>query len=143
MYKYYSSPNDDGSGCYYRTLEEVKTWYQRWNKDDHSYYGYVLRLSDNTYVGEVSIHFDTSQEKYIVGVVIEAKYRGKGYAKEALCLLAEQAFNKMGLNSIVDNFPSDRVSAEKIFTSVGFVRISDELMELTKERYHTLYSKLS
>jgi len=68
--------------------------------------------------------------------VIEAKHRGNGYSVEALQLLANHAFNIMKLEAIYDNFSVERKAAERTFSKVGFVRISDDFVELTKERYY-------
>ena len=72
-------------------------------------------------------------QKHIIGVVIEAKYRGCGYSEEALHLLADVAFNELNLDRIYDDFTANRVAAEKTFAKVGFVRINDEYVELIKE----------
>lgn len=132
---------DDGTGCYYQTIEQVQEWYKNWNNGKDNYYAYIIRKEDNTPIGEVDIHWIGYCQKYIIGIVIEAKYRGKGYAEETLSLLCNVAFNKLNLDAIYDDFPTTRTVAEKVFSKVGFVREDDEFVVLTKERYNQIHKK--
>lgn len=127
---------DDVTGCYYQTITQVKEWYKNWNNGTDNYYAYIIRKNDNMPIGEVDIHWSEYCKKHIIGIVIEAKYRGKGYAKEALNLLCDVAFNELKLDKICDDFPKSRIAAEKVFSKVGFVREDEELVVLTKERYN-------
>lgn len=129
---------DDGTGCYYQTLEQVQKWYKNWNNGSDNYYAYIIRKEDNTPIGEVDIHWSGYCQKYIIGIVIDAKYRGNGYAEEALNLLCDVAFNKLKLDKIYDDFPATRLSAEKAFSKVGFVREDDEFVVLIKEKYNQI-----
>lgn len=129
---------DNGNCCYYQTIDQVQQWYKNWNNGTDNFYAYIIRTNDNLPVGEVDIHYSNYSKKYIVGVVIEAKYRGNGYSVEALRLLADHAFNIMKLDAVYDDFPAERKAAERTFSKVGFIRISDEFVELTKERYYQL-----
>lgn len=130
---------DDGSGCYYQTAEQVLEWYKNWNNDSNNYYAYIAKADDDSFVGEVNIHWNNNLKKYIVGVTIESKHRGFGYAKEALLLLAEKAFFELGIESLFDDFPADRIAAEKTYTSIGFVRINDDLVELTRDSFYKMW----
>lgn len=126
---------DDGTGCYYQTMEQVQEWYKNWNNGTDNYYAYIIHKEDNIPIGEVDIHWSGYCKKHIIGIVLEAKYRGKGYAEEALKLLCNVAFNELNLDKIYDDFPATRTSAEKVFSKVGFVRADDEFVVLTKKRY--------
>lgn len=132
---------DDGTGCYYQTIEQVQEWYKNWNNGTDNYYAYIIRKEDNTPIGEVGIHWSGYCQKYIIGIVIEAKYRGKGYAEEALNLLCDAAFNKLNLDKIYDDFPATRTAAEKVFSKVGFIREDYEFVGLIKERYNQIHKK--
>lgn len=132
---------DDGTGCYYQTIEQVCEWYKNWNNGTNNYYAYIIRKEDNTPIGEVDIHWSGIAKKHIVGIVIEDKYRGKGYAEEALNLLCDIAFYKLKLDKIYDDFPVTRIAAEKVFSKVGFVREDDEFVVLTKEKYNQINKK--
>lgn len=132
---------DNGTGCYYQTIEQVRDWYKNWNNTTDNYYAYIIRKEDKTPIGEVDIHWSGYCQKHIIGIVIEDKYRGKGYAEEALNLLCDVAFNELKLDKIYDDFPATRTAAEKVFAKVGFVRENDEFVALTKERYNQIHKK--
>lgn len=132
---------DDSTGCYYQTIEQVQEWYKNWNNGTDNYYAYIIRKEDNIPIGEVDIHWSGYCQKYIIGIVIEAKYRGKDYAEEALNLLCDIAFNELKLNKIYDDFPATRIAAEKVFSKIGFIREDDEFVVLTKERYIQIRKK--
>lgn len=132
---------DDETGCYYQTIEQVQEWYKNWNNGTDNYYAYIIRKEDNEPIGEVDIHWSGYCQKYIIGIVIEAKYRGKGYAEKTLNLLCDVAFNKLNLDKIYDDFPATRTAAEKVFSKVGFIREDEEFVVLTKERYNQIHKK--
>lgn len=126
---------DNGTGCYHQSIEQVKKWYENWNNGNGNYYAYIISKEDNQPIGEVDIHWSEYCKKHIIGIIIEAKYRGLGYSEKALKLLCDVAFNKLNLETIYDDFPSSRIAAEKLFANVGFERIDDEFVVLKKENY--------
>jgi len=75
------------------------------------------------------------KKAYCVNIIVEAKHRGHGFSEQALRLLIDAAFNKLGADNVFDDFPKSRKSAEKVFEKVGFKRVSDEIVELTKQDY--------
>ena len=81
------------------------------------YFAYLKEESTNEFVGYVNYQF--VDQRYECGIVIEHQYRGKGYAKEALKLLCEEA-KKNGIKELYDNFEIDRGSTLDLFKSVGF-----------------------
>lgn len=44
-------------------------------------------------------------------------------------------FNELGARKVFDYFPRSRESAEKTFKKLGFKRVSEDIVELTKEDY--------
>lgn len=132
---------DDGTGCYYQSIKQVSDWYKNWNKETDNFYAYIIRKEDNAPIGEVDIHWSGYCKRHIIGIVIEAKYRGRGYAEKALNLLCDVAFNELKLDKIYDDFPVTRISAEKTFSKVGFIREDEEFVVLTKERYNQIHKK--
>lgn len=83
---------DNGGATYHHTAEQALKWWNYW-QNEGNFYAYVVRTSDNVPVGEVSIHFPADygfpKEKGIgfIGVIIEGKYRCKGYGEDALRLM--------------------------------------------------------
>ncbi|MCL2017431.1 MAG: GNAT family N-acetyltransferase [Alphaproteobacteria bacterium] len=124
-------------GCYHITQEQAAEWYDLWIGVPGKFYAYITLSDDNTFVGEVNVHFDADTGLHMVGIIIEESQKGKGYAEEALRLLAKYAFNEMKLDKIADKFPATRIAAEKIFTKVGFVRQGDDLLVLKKADFET------
>ncbi len=69
---------DDGTGCYYQSIKQVCDWYKNWNNGTDNFYAYIIRKEDNAPIGEVDIHWSGYCKRHIIGIVIEAKYRGGG-----------------------------------------------------------------
>ena len=55
---------------------------------------YIVRESDGEFAGEVNIYRNEEDSWYEMGIALEAKNRGKGYAVTALQLLLQYAFEK-------------------------------------------------
>ena len=96
-------------------------WEEAYNKRirENRYLAYVKDKDLNEFVGYVNYHYNKSQDRWECGVVIEHKYRGRGYAKEALKLLCDTA-KSSGVKELYDNFEIDRANTLKLFESVGF-----------------------
>ncbi len=124
------------TGCIEFNESKWEEWFLKWvNNDDKRYYAYIIRLDENIPVGDVALYYDDNEKGYCISIVIEYKYRGYGYSKEALELLLEVAFNELNAEKVFDNFPKERKSAEKLFNNLGFKRVSDEIVELLKVDY--------
>lgn len=76
---------------------------------------------------------------YEMGIVLEAKHRGKGYAVAALRLLLQHAFEKIGVEAVHNEFEEERSAALQTHLSAGFTKYRQEnkILELliTKEQY--------
>ncbi|MCL2095500.1 MAG: GNAT family N-acetyltransferase [Oscillospiraceae bacterium] len=94
------------------------------------WYAYIL--ADGEPVGEVMI---MPRNDNLVSIVIHAEQRGKGYAEIALRLLCEKAFDEFEMPYLIDEFPPERVKAERLFTKVGFVRENNQVLRLTRESF--------
>lgn len=122
------------TGCIDFRKEYWREWFSRWiNNTPNRYYAYVIKSDENIPIGEVALHYDDGENGYCVSIIIEAKYRGNGYSEEALRLLIDIAFHELRAKRIFDTFTKERVSAERVFKRAGFKRISDDLLELTRE----------
>lgn len=126
---------ENGTGCYFPTKAETEQWYWDWACARGHFYAYLMQKDTDTPIGDVCLHYEKASDTYGIGIVIEAKYRGNGYAEEGLRLLADKAFDELGANALSDDFPSDRIPAEKAFQKVGFKRQSADFLLLTKEDY--------
>ena len=136
----YNMGYGDNGGCtYHQTTAQVRQWYQVWNKDNEHFYAYIVRTEDNTYIGEVNVHKSSNADWYEMGIVLETKYRGMGYAVEALKLLLKYAFETLGAQVVHNDFEETRTAAVRTHLSAGFTEYAkhDGIIELliTKEQY--------
>lgn len=105
---------------------------ERWSEVYHKrikekcYFAYIKDLTLGQFVGYVNYQYDTQEKKYFCGILIEAKYRGMGYAKTALHLLCVEA-KKNGIEALYDNFEINRPFTLDVFESVGFKVIKKEV----------------
>lgn len=60
------------------------------------------------------------EDWYDMGIVIEAKHRGKGYAAEAVQLLLAHAFESLKSKAVHNAFEENRAAAVKTHLSAGF-----------------------
>ena len=67
----------------------------------------------------VTVTYNKDEDIYDCGILIEDKYRGKGYSKPALKLLIKEA-NKNNIKYLYDTFEKSREKALKLFLDVGF-----------------------
>lgn len=93
-------------------------------KENNNFFGYLKDKKTNFYIGTVNYQLNKNNNRYECGLLIEAKYREKGYSTEALKLLVEHAFNH-GVKELYDDFEDSRIAAVKIFTSIGFKKIDE------------------
>ena len=96
-------------------------WEETYNKriNENKYFAYIKDNDINEYIGYVNYHYNKNEDRYYCGILIESKYRGKGYSKEGLKLLIEEA-KKNNIKELYDNFEINRDNTLKTFESVGF-----------------------
>lgn len=123
---------DNGiDGVWFMSEEWLRRWLASINTCDcvGDYYAYILL--DGEPIGEVMA---IPKNDNLIGIVIHAQHRGKGYGKAALTLLCDKLFMEFGYEYITDEFSTERIAADKIFRDHGFERIGDRLI-LTREKY--------
>lgn len=126
------------TGCIDFPKADWAGWYRYFiGQEPNRYYAYIVE--NGVFIGEVNIHKNEAMHWYDMGIVIEAKYRGKGYAVPALKLLLRQAFEGFGAQAVHNDFEETRLSAIKTHLSAGFREYKREngIIELliTKELY--------
>lgn len=89
------------------------------------YFAYIKDFDINKYVGYVNYYYNRNDDIYECDILIEYKYRGKGYSKDALKLLIKEAYNN-GIEYLYDTFEKDRENALKLFLDVGFEIYKEE-----------------
>ena len=68
-------------------------WYKSWVSADESqrYYRYLYAEDSQCFVGEAAYHYDAACQAHMVNLLVEARYRGRGYGNEGLLLLMKAA----------------------------------------------------
>lgn len=95
-------------------------WEDTFNKrkNENKFFAYLKDTNINEYVGYINYHYNENENKYYCGILIESKYRGKGYSKQGLNLLCDYA-KEHGVTELYDDFEIDR-NCIKIFEDLGF-----------------------
>ena len=108
------------TGCIDFPEREWQDWYEYFvGQEPERFYAYVCLREDDTFIGEVNVHRG-SDEDYDMGILIEGKYRGLGYSREALELLLRYAFKVMGAGAVHNVFEDERDAALKVHLECGF-----------------------
>ena len=102
-------------------------WEEVYNKriKENRYLAYIKDNDINEYVGYVNYQYNSNNKRYECGIVIEYKYRGKGYSKQALQLLCDTA-KSAGIRELYDDFEMDRGNTLNIFKDVGFEIVEEQ-----------------
>jgi RimJ/RimL family protein N-acetyltransferase len=95
------------------------------NNKPKCFYAYITRKKDNTFIGEVNIHWNYDKKWYEMGIVLESKYRGSGYSVEALKKLIQVAFEEYNAPAVHNDFEITREAAIAIHKAVGFNIINE------------------
>lgn len=113
------------TGCIDFPKEKWKEVYSNRISED-KFFAYIKDNDINEFIGYVNYQYNKNENRYECGILIEYKYRGKGYAKIALKLLCNFA-RKNGIKELYDTFELDRGNVLKIFKRVGFEVIQKQL----------------
>jgi RimJ/RimL family protein N-acetyltransferase len=95
---------------------------QGWPLTGHEFTAQMETLTDNTLVGSIATHHaDTRAGVFSYGLHVEAAHRGKGYAKDAICLILrfyfqELRYQKCNVEVMAINPPS-----QTLHETLGFV----------------------
>lgn len=102
-------------------------WEEVYNKriNENRFFAYIKDNNINEYVGYCNYHYNKNDDRYECGILIDSKYRGKGYSKIALKLLCNTAKNN-GIKELYDSFEIDRGNTLKLFESVGFKVVKEK-----------------
>ena len=112
------------TGCIDFPEERWKETYEKRIRENR-YFAYIKDNDINEFVGYVNYDYNKNDNRYECGIVIESKYRGKGYLKIALQLLCNTARSN-GIKELYDNFEIDRQNTLNVFKSVGFEIVEEQ-----------------
>ena len=120
---------DKETGTITKSNEEMIAWYNNWiNQEPDKYFAYIYDNSISEPIGEVYYYLDNGIHS--MGIVIQDKYRGKGYSYMALLELQKVAFEKNNISELSDFISLDRIGAIKAFEKAGFMHTGIEKKEL-------------
>lgn len=112
---------DKATGCIAFPQHKWAGWYDYFiNKEPERFYAYIAIEPDEEFIGEVNLHKSEDGGWHDMGIVIEGKHRGKGYAQAALKLLLQYAFENMGVQAVRNDFEENRTAAVKTHLAAGF-----------------------
>ncbi len=102
-------------------------WKETYNKriSDNKYFAYIKDNDLNEFVGYVNYHYNKNDKRYECGILIDSQHRGKGYSKDALKLLCNEA-KANGIIELYDNFEIDRYNTLSVFEQVGFEVVEEQ-----------------
>lgn len=122
------------TGTIKKTDEDMIKWYDKWiNHEPELYYRYIYVEGINEPIGEI-YYYPNTNNTYNMGILIQNKHRGNGYAYKALIELERIAFEEYNINELHDEIPKDRVNAINLFKKAGFIQ-TDKDMIITKDMY--------
>lgn len=137
-------PGFDGyhpdTGCIDFPESAWRDWYDWFvGAEPERWYAYIVRETDGAFLGEVNLHRAPGAARYDMGVVLEAQYRGRGYAEEALSLLLRQAFDGLRAQAVHNEFEETREAALRTHLACGFREIERGngmvILEITEAEY--------
>ena len=116
----YNAGYDIHNNGYHYDTGCIEFNYDKWNNNINNHYlAYIRDTSLKKYIGYVNYNYNGDDNIYECGIVIDDKYRGKGYAKDSLKLLIKEAYNN-GVEYLYDTFEKDRGNTLQLFLSIGF-----------------------
>ncbi|MEZ7838739.1 MAG: GNAT family protein [Flavobacteriales bacterium] len=87
-------------------------------------YRFVLEDTEGNAVGCVDLFdYDAIDRRAAIGIIIEKKYRLKGYAAEAITLMKDYAFNRIGMRQLHCSVGVSNEKSIQLFRSAGFTEI--------------------
>lgn len=114
------------SGAYRRpqSWEQTEEWLQRRLNGDAGGEAFVIAdKSTLNYMGQCDLFMiDNVARKAELAIILVKDARGKGYAREAIRLICDYAFNQLNLNRVWLRVAEQNQSAMRAYARAGFTR---------------------
>lgn len=82
----------------------------------------IVLSAEARHIGNIKLGIDASHRRGDIGILIgDPSVWGRGHAREAIGLLAEHAFERLGLHKLTAGFYDANVASVKAFAAAGFV----------------------
>ena len=123
-------------------LSVIKVGMNVWWKLGDGCNVYCLVYNENQRpVGEISFHcYDENEKSASFNIKIQARYRGKGYAKATMDLMLGYYFNEFGGEVMIDEVINER--GIRVLMSYGFEKVDKTevgiLLRLTKDKFNQI-----
>ena len=123
-------------------LSVIKVGMNVWWKLGDGCNVYCLVYNENQRpVGEISFHcYDENEKSASFNIKIQARYRGKGYAKATMDLMLDYYFNEFGGEVMIDEVINER--GIRVLMSYGFEKVDKTevgiLLRLTKDKFNQI-----
>jgi RimJ/RimL family protein N-acetyltransferase len=100
------------------TMESVKGYVKAISGSSQDYF-YGIYTSEH--IGNIKLHVNEHHNLGDIGIIIGDKQQwGKGYATEAIKLLTEHGFDKIGLHKISAGIYANNTGSVKAFKAAGY-----------------------
>lgn len=111
-----------GSGRFPLNLEDIKDYIASFNASKNGMILGIFLNKSSKHIGNITLHqIDWRNRNAEIGVIIgEKSVRGKGYATEAITLIAAHAFNKVNLRKLYAGMVKGNEASKRAFEKVGF-----------------------
>lgn len=111
-----------GSGRFPVTIDGLKNYIDTYNNGKEGTLLGIFSKRTSKHIGNITLHLiDWRNRNAEIGIVIgDKKSRGKGYATEAIRLVAGHAFNKLNLQKIYAGMIKGNEASKRAFEKVGF-----------------------
>lgn len=128
---------DKKSGCICHPQSYWISWYDKYMHSENYFFAYLFLEDEGVFVGDVNFHTSSfDQSWHDIGILIESKYRGRGFSKEGLSLLIDYAFEVRNCLILHNYFEETRTSAVKIHRDLGFKQV-----DTSKDFLHFILAK--
>ncbi|MFD8263146.1 GNAT family N-acetyltransferase [Streptomyces griseoluteus] len=86
----------------------------------------LIRTEDDRAVGGMGFHGPPAQGSVEIGFDLHPEVRGRGYATEALTVLARWALTDPGTDTVVATTTPDNIPSQRVMERAGFTRRPDQ-----------------
>ncbi|PIQ85209.1 MAG: GNAT family N-acetyltransferase [Candidatus Omnitrophica bacterium CG11_big_fil_rev_8_21_14_0_20_45_26] len=111
-----------GSGRFPNFLSDLKRYISHYRQVKDGMLLGIATKKGRKHIGNITLHqIDNRNQLAEIGVIIGQKTaRGKGYAQEAIRLVAEHAFMRLNLNKVCAGIVEGNEASKRAFEKVGF-----------------------
>lgn len=111
-----------GSGRFPLNKADIREYIKSYSSSKDGMILGIFLKKTSRHIGNITLHLiDWRNRNAEIGVLIgDKKSRGKGYATEAIRLVAGHAFNKFNLRKLYTGMIKDNKGSKRAFEKVGF-----------------------